>query len=187
MPFDGYADPKDNERKLVRDCFEKGDLYLRTGDLLRRDYASYYYFVDRIGDTFRWKGENVATLEVEHLLNTAPGVHETAVYGVTVPGTDGRAGMALVVPKDGAALDPHALYEHATRVLPPYARPLFVRIAAEVDVTGNFKNRKTRLQDEGFDPARVADTLWFRDDVRGSYVPLDAALRNDIIAGRVRV
>lgn len=187
MAFDGYADPKDNERKLVRDCFEKGDLYLRTGDLLKRDYASYYYFVDRIGDTFRWKGENVATLEVEHLLNQAPGVHETAVYGVTVPGTDGRAGMALVVPTDGTELDPRALYEHAARVLPPYARPLFVRIAAQVDVTGNFKNRKTRLQDEGFDPARSGDTLWFRDDVRGSYVALDASLRDDIVTGRVRV
>ena len=187
MSFDGYADPKDNERKLVRDCFEKDDLYLRTGDLLKRDYASYYYFVDRIGDTFRWKGENVATIEVEHLLNQAPGVHETAVYGVSVPGTEGRAGMALVVPKDGAALDPRAFYEHATRVLPAYARPLFVRVAPQVDVTGNFKNRKTRLQDEGFDPARFADTLWFRDDVRESYVPLDASLRDDIVAGRMRV
>lgn len=187
MSFDGYADPKDNERKLVRDCFEKDDLYLRTGDLLKRDYASYYYFVDRIGDTFRWKGENVATIEVEHLLNQAPGVHETAVYGVSVPGTEGRAGMALVVPKDGVELDPRAFYEHATRVLPAYARPLFVRVAPQVDVTGNFKNRKTRLQDEGFDPARFADTLWFRDDVRESYVPLDASLRDDIVAGRVRV
>ena len=187
MSFDGYADPKDNERKLVRDCFEKDDLYLRTGDLLKRDYASYYYFVDRIGDTFRWKGENVATIEVEHLLNQAPGVHETAVYGVGVPGTEGRAGMALVVPKDGATVDPRALFEHASRVLPPYARPLFVRVAPQVDVTGNFKNRKTRLQDEGFDPARFADTLWFRDDVRESYVPLDASLRDDIVAGRMRV
>ena len=187
MSFDGYADPKDNERKLIRDCFEKGDLYLRTGDLLKRDYASYFFFVDRIGDTFRWKGENVATLEVEHLLNQAPGVHETAVYGVSVPGTEGRAGMALVVPKDGVELDPRALYEHATRVLPSYARPLFVRVAPQVDVTGNFKNRKTRLQDEGFDPARVDDVLWFRDDVRGSYVPLDGALRDDLVTGRVRV
>jgi fatty-acyl-CoA synthase len=187
MAFDGYADPKDNERKLVRDCFEKGDLYLRTGDLLKRDYASYYYFVDRIGDTFRWKGENVATVEVEHLLNQGPGVHETAVYGVTVPGTEGRAGMALVVPKDGVVLDPRALWEHATRVLPPYARPLFVRVAPQVDVTGNFKNRKTRLQDEGFDPARVGDVLWFRDDVCESYVPLDRALHDDVVAGRVRV
>ena len=187
MSFDGYADPKDNERKLLRDCFAKGDTYLRTGDLLKRDYASYYYFVDRIGDTFRWKGENVATIEVEHLLNQAPGVHETAVFGVSVPGTEGRAGMALVVPKDGAGFDPPAFYAHATRVLPAYARPLFVRVATQLDVTGNFKNRKTRLQDEGFDPARVADALWFRDDARQAFVPLDPALHQDITAGRVRL
>jgi fatty-acyl-CoA synthase len=187
MSFDGYADPKDNERKLLRDCFEKGDLYLRTGDLLKRDYASYYYFVDRIGDTFRWKGENVATLEVEHLLNQAPGVHETAVYGVEVPGTEGRAGMALVVPADGTGFDPQGFHAHATRVLPPYARPLFVRVATQVDVTGNFKNRKTRLQAEGFDPARVTDALWFRDDARGQYVPLDATLYVDVTAGRVKL
>jgi len=187
MAFDGYADPKDNERKLLRDCFEKGDLYLRTGDLLKRDHASYYYFVDRIGDTFRWKGENVATIEVEHLLNQAPGVHETAVYGVGVPGTEGRAGMALVVPADGARFDPQSFFAHATKVLPPYARPLFVRVSEQVDVTGNFKNRKTRLQDEAFDPSRVSDALWFRDDAAQRFVPLDAARHADIVAGRERL
>jgi len=187
MSFDGYADAKDNERKLLRDCFAAGDTYLRTGDLLKRDYTSYYYFVDRIGDTFRWKGENVATVEVEHLLNQAPGVHETAVYGVTVPATEGRAGMALVVPADGASFDPQGFFAHAARVLPAYARPLFVRVAAQTDVTGNFKNRKTRLQDEGFDPARVPDALWFRDDERQSFVPLERTLHDDIIAGRTRI
>jgi fatty-acyl-CoA synthase len=187
MSFDGYADPADNQRKLLRDCFEKGDVYLRTGDLLRRDHASYYYFVDRIGDTFRWKGENVATMEVEHLLNQAPGVHETAVYGVEVPGTEGRAGMALVVTADGDAFDPASFYAHACRVLPSYARPLFVRVAPQVDVTGNFKNRKTRLQAEAFDPDAVSDPLWFRDDARGTFVPLDRALHADIVSGRVNL
>src|SRR5690606_26776870 len=143
-------------------------------------YASYYYFVDRIGDTFRWKGENVATLEVEHLLNEAPGVAETAVYGVRVPGTEGRAGMALVVPADGASFDPASFFAHAAKTLPPYARPLFVRVADAVDVTGNFKHRKIRLQDEGFDPARVRDPLWFRDDARATYVPLDPTLHAEI-------
>lgn len=187
MAFDGYADPRENEKKLLRDCFEKGDLYLRTGDLLRRDRASYYYFVDRIGDTFRWKGENVATMEVEHLLNRAPGVHETCVYGVRVPGAEGRAGMAVVVPADGACFDPGAFYEHARRTLPSYARPLFVRVKQALDVTGNFKNRKARLQDEGFDPARVSDPLWFRDDEAGRYVPLDGALFDEITSGRRRL
>ena len=187
MAFDGYANPADNERKLIRDAFEKDDLWLRTGDLLRRDRASYYYFVDRIGDTFRWKGENVATMEVEHLLNGAPGVHETAVYGVTVPGADGRAGMALVVPAEGLGFDPVSFHAHAARMLPAYARPLFVRVAAAVDVTGNFKNRKSRLQDEGFDPSRTGDALWFRDDEARRYMPLDATLHAAIASGAKRL
>jgi len=187
MAFDGYANPADNESKLLRDAFAKGDRWLRTGDLLRRDRASYYYFVDRIGDTFRWKGENVATMEVEHLLNRAPGVHETAVYGVRVPGTDGRAGMALVVPGEGTTFDPESFHAHVSRSLPGYARPLFVRVAAAVDVTGNFKNRKSRLQDEGFDPSRTDDALWFRDDDAGRYVPLDAALHAAIASGEKRL
>lgn len=184
MAFDGYANAKDNERKLVRDCFEEGDVYLRTGDLLRRDYESYYYFVDRIGDTFRWKGENVATMEVEHLLNAAPSIHESAVYGVRVPGADGRAGMALVVPATGPGFDPAAFHEFVTGALPRYARPLFVRVARSVDVTGNFKTRKTRLQAEGFDPSEVGgDSLWFRDDERRTYVPLDEILFARIQSG----
>ena len=113
MSFDGYVDKRDNEQKILRDCFAPGDAYLRTGDLLRRDRASYYYFVDRIGDTFRWKGENVATAEVAELLNGAPGVSETAVYGVQVPHSDGRAGMALIVLAPGATFDPAAYYSFA--------------------------------------------------------------------------
>ncbi|MDG2307049.1 MAG: long-chain-acyl-CoA synthetase [Candidatus Binatia bacterium] len=184
MAFDGYANASDNEKKLLRNCFEDGDVFLRTGDLLRRDYESYYYFVDRIGDTFRWKGENVATLEVEHLLNQAPGVHESAVYGVQVPGADGRAGMALVVVQDGAAFDPQAFYAYATRTLPGYARPLFVRVAERVDATGNFKTRKTGLQSEGFDPQAVRnDPLWFRDDSAGTFVPLQGPLYAEITGG----
>jgi fatty-acyl-CoA synthase len=177
------ANPADNEKKTLRDCFEKGDLYLRTGDLLRRDRASYYYFVDRIGDTFRWKGENVATLEVEHLLNAAPRVHETAVYGVRVPGTDGRAGMALVVPDEAASFDPEGFFGHAVKNLPSYARPLFIRVASRMEVTGNFKHRKLRLQAEGFDPSCIEDPLWFRDDDAGCFIPLDSGLHAQIMAG----
>ena len=183
MPFDGYANPADNEKKMIRDCFEKADLYLRTGDLLRRDRASYYYFVDRIGDSFRWKGENVATLEVEHLLNSAPGVHETAVFGVRVPGADGRAGMALIVPDEVAGFDPQTFLVHAAQNLPSYAQPLFIRIADSVEVTGNFKHRKLRLQTEGFDPSGIRDPLFFRDAEAGCFIPLDQSLHTEIVAG----
>jgi fatty-acyl-CoA synthase len=187
MSFDGYVSKAHNEQKIVRDCFAKNDQYVRTGDLLRRDRAGYYYFVDRIGDTFRWKGENVATQEVAELLNGAPGVSETAVYGVSVPGTEGRAGMALVVLTPGAVFDPAAYYAFAERTLPAYARPLFVRLAAAMDVTGTLKHTKMRLQDEGYDPQRIADVLYFRDDRARSYVPLDAALKRRIDAGELNV
>jgi fatty-acyl-CoA synthase len=187
MSFDGYVNRADNEQKLIRSCFAEGDLYLRTGDLLRRDRASYYYFVDRIGDTFRWKGENVATAEVAELLNGAPGVSETAVYGVQVPGSDGRAGMALVVLAPGARFDPAAYYAFAERVLPAYARPLFVRLGEAMDVTGTLKHTKRRLQDEGYDPERVAEPIFFRDDAPRTYVPLDSSLKHRIDAGELRL
>ncbi len=187
MSFDGYVNQADNEPKILRDCFVRGDRYVRTGDLLRRDRAGYYYFVDRIGDTFRWKGENVATAEVAELLNGAPGVSETAVYGVSVPGTEGRAGMALVVMHPSREFDPGAFYAHAARVLPSYARPLFVRLAPSMDVTGTLKHTKMRLQEEGYDPVRVSDPLYFRDDRARTYVPLDADLKRRIDAGEMRL
>ena len=185
MSFDGYVNKADNEQKLVRDCFANGDVYLRTGDLLRRDRASYYYFADRIGDTFRWKGENVATQEVAELLNGAPGVSETAVYGVRIPGTDGRAGMALVVLEPGAVFRPAEYFAYAERALPSYARPLFVRIAETMDVTGTLKHTKRRLQEEGYDPERIIDPLYFRDAGHRTYVRLDARLKHSIDAGEV--
>ncbi len=187
MKFDGYVNRADNEAKLVRDCFEVGDAYLRTGDLMRRDRSGYYYFVDRIGDTFRWKGENVATAEVADLLNRASGVAETAVYGVPVPGTEGRAGMALVVMRPGEAFAPDAYFRFVTDTLPSYARPLFVRVADAMDVTGTLKQKKTRLQDEGYGAAVGVDRVYFRDAVRGTYVVLDDALRAQIDSGEVRL
>src|SRR5437899_2554999 len=132
MEYDGYTDREATERKLVRDAFEPGDAWFRTGDLLRRDADGYYYFVDRIGDTFRWKGENVATQEVADVLNGAPGVTEANVYGVEVPGEDGRAGMAALVLAGNARFDAAALYAHAERHLPAYARPAFVRLVSEM-------------------------------------------------------
>jgi len=172
MEYDGYTDRAATERKLLRNVFEAGDAWFRSGDLLRRDAEGYYYFVDRIGDTFRWKGENVATQEVADVLNGVPGVSETTVYGVAVPGQDGRAGMASVVLDDAADFDGAAFFAHAARHLPHYAMPAFVRLVGVVDVTGTLKQRKQRLVAEGFDPALVSDALFVRDDDARRYVPL---------------
>src|SRR4029077_12565359 len=186
MEYDGYTDREATERKLVRDAFEPGDAWFRTGDLLRCDAEGYYYFIDRIGDTFRWKGENVATQEVADVLNGAPSVTETSVYGVEVPGADGRAGMAAVVLAEGARFDGAAFWAHAARHLPAYARPAFVRVVPEMDVTGTLKQRKHALAAEGWDPTRVGDPLFVRDDTTRTYVPLTTTILEEIRSGQRR-
>jgi fatty-acyl-CoA synthase len=182
--FEGYSSPEATEKKILRDVFRRGDAYFRTGDLLRRDSDDYFYFVDRIGDTFRWKGENVATSEVAEVLSVCPGVKEANVYGVQVPGQDGRAGMAALVVD--ASFDAARLAERVARELPAYARPLFLRLKPELEVTGTFKHRKIDLVNEGFDPAKISDRLLFLDGERG-YVPLDAALYERIGRGELRL
>ena len=183
--FEGYSDAKATEKKVLRDVFEKGDAYFRTGDLLREDAEGYFYFVDRIGDTFRWKGENVSTGEVAEVVATCPGVKEANVYGVEVPGTDGRAGMASLVIDDDFDVD--GLQAHVERQLASYARPLFLRILPEIEITGTFKHRKVDAVKEGFDPERVSDPLYFLDPEKRSYVRLDAATHERITSGAVRL
>lgn len=183
--FEGYTDAAASGKKILRDVFEKGDAWYRTGDLLSRDTDGYYYFVDRIGDTFRWKGENVATSEVAEVLSVCPGVLEANVYGVKVPGADGRAGMAAIVSDETLSLD--GLYAHVTQNLAAYARPLFLRIRGEMETTGTLKHRKVDLVRDGFDPTAISDPLYFRDDARGRYVPLDQRLYDEIVDGRARV
>ena len=183
--FEGYSDAAATEKKVLRDVFKQGDAYFRTGDLLREDAEGYFYFVDRIGDTFRWKGENVSTSEVAEVVGTAPGVREANVYGVQVPGTDGRAGMAsLVVEGD---FDVDALQAHVDQHLASYARPLFLRILSEIEITGTFKHRKVDAVSEGFDPEQVSDPLYFLDPEKSSYVRLDAAAHERIRAGAIRL
>ena len=183
--FEGYSDPKATEKKVLRGVFEKGDAYFRTGDLLRRDDDDYFYFVDRIGDTFRWKGENVSTGEVAEVLSVAAGVREANVYGVEVPGQEGRAGMATLVVEDD--FDVASLYAHLEEELPGYARPLFLRIAPEMETTGTFKHRKVDLVEQGFDPARVSDPLWFRDAEAKAFVPLSAEVHERLQLGEARL
>jgi len=183
--FEGYTSAAETERKILRDVSEPGDAWYRTGDLMRRDAGGFYYFIDRIGDTFRWKGENVATSEVAAALLAFPGIAEASVYGVAVPGTEGAAGMATLVAD--SALDFAELRHHLRRHLPAYARPLFLRLKDRIDVTGTFKQNKTSLAREGFDLTVVRDPIYFDDPARDAYVPLDAALYERIDAGKVRV
>jgi fatty-acyl-CoA synthase len=183
--FEGYTDREASARKVLHDVMRPGDRWFRTGDLMRRDALGYFFFVDRVGDTFRWKGENVSTLEVAEALTGYPGVAEANVYGVAVPGADGRAGMAALVPAEGAAIDVAGLKTFLTQRLPAYAVPVFLRLQAELDVTGTFKQRKPTLVAEGFDPARIADPLFVSGAGEASYRPLDpgaaAAIREGVL------
>jgi fatty-acyl-CoA synthase len=182
--FTGYADKAATEKKVLHDVFAKGDAWFRTGDLMRTDSEGYIFFVDRIGDTFRWKGENVATSEVSERLSGVPGVLETNVYGVKVGDLDGKAGMASLVVNDEFEIG--NLAEQVDREMPAYARPIFVRLQGAIETTGTFKYRKIDLVTEGFDPTLVKDPLYFRDPVKG-YVKITKAVYAKILAGGFKI
>jgi fatty-acyl-CoA synthase len=182
--FEGYADPEESARKVLRNVFEDGDSWYRTGDLMRRDERGFYYFVDRVGETYRWKGENVSTAEVLTALTASRGVLDGVVYGVAVPGADGRAGTAALVVD--AEFDLAAFRVDLGSRLPAYARPVFLRLLETLESTGTFKPRKQDLMEAGFDPARIKDKLYFDDPRTQAYVPLDAALFAAITAGAIR-
>ncbi|MGH7152638.1 MAG: AMP-binding enzyme, partial [Acetobacteraceae bacterium] len=161
--------------------FARNDAWYRTGDLLRVDEMGFFYFVDRLGDTFRWKGENVATEEVVAAVRHYAGVIEAIVYGVEVPGTEGRAGMAAMVVEDGFNFA--GLYEYLTERLPDYARPVFLRICERIPVTDTFKSLTSLLRREGFDPEAIRDPLYVVDRDALAFTRLTAALYTDIRRG----
>ena len=181
--FEGYTDAAASGKKILRDVFAPGDAWYRTGDLMRQDEQGFFYFVDRVGDTFRWKGENVSTTEVEAVIGGCAGVSDVAVYGVAVPGTDGRAGMAALVVADD--FDPAALRAELAQRLPDYARPVFLRIVPAIALTGTFKLRKQELAAQGCDPARISDALYV--SAGGDYLRLDAALFHSLQTGNLRL
>jgi len=170
--FEGYTSAEDTERKILRGVFQAGDAWYRSGDLLQRDADDYFYFVDRIGDTFRWKSENVSTQEVAEALASFPGLESANVYGVVVPGAEGRAGMAALVLTAPDTFDGRAFYAFTAERLPAYAAPVYVRLVRQADVTTTFKLRKVDLQRDGYDLARVSDPLYVRDDAAHTYVRL---------------
>nr|WP_238773839.1 long-chain-acyl-CoA synthetase [Prescottella equi] len=170
-PFDGYTDPEATESKLVRDAFKDGDCWFDTGDLVRDQGFMHVAFVDRLGDTFRWKGENVATTEVEGAMSAHPAIEQSVVYGVAVPGTDGKAGMAAVTLRDGHELDGARLAAHLFDRLPSYAVPLFVRVVDSLETTSTFKSRKVELREEAYssDVERLYVLAGRRDGYRPAY------------------
>jgi fatty-acyl-CoA synthase len=170
--FEGYTDAAATEAKVLCDVFQKGDRWYRSGDLLRCDEEGYFYFVDRIGDTYRWKSENVSTQEVAEALAGFPDLEIANVYGVRVPNHEGRAGMAALVLRAEVDFDGVAFYSFCEAHLPRYAAPVFVRLSASPDMTSTFKLRKVDLERDGYDPERVGDPLFVRDEESKSYVPL---------------
>ncbi|MEO6025997.1 MAG: long-chain-acyl-CoA synthetase [Candidatus Binatia bacterium] len=180
--FEGYTSAAATERKILRDVFQPGDRWYRSGDLLSHDADDYFTFVDRIGDTYRWKSENVSTQEVAETLASFPGVAIANVYGVAVPGAEGRAGMAALVLHPGIDFDCAGFFGFTARALPSYALPLFVRLTPEADVTSTFKLRKVELQAEGWDPELIRDPLFFRDERAGTYHALTPAVHASVPA-----
>ena len=182
--YTGYADKAASEKKVLHDVFAVGDAWFSTGDLMRQDAEGYYYFVDRVGDTFRWKGENVSTSEVAEQLAVLPGIKEATVYGVQVEGQDGRAGMASLVV--GPDFDIAVLAAQVDAAMPSYQRPVFVRLQPEIEITGTFKYRKMDLVEQGFDPAKVRQPMYFKDPAKG-YVKITKGVFDKIMAGVARV
>ncbi len=186
-PFMGYTSKKETEKKIFRDVFKKGDIWFNTGDLIRDIGFKHAQFVDRLGDTFRWKGENVSTTEVEEIVNQVPGVEGCTVYGVPIPGTDGRAGMVSIVTvsmKDD--LDKKKFSENLKNQLPSYAVPIFVRIKTEFETTATYKIKKTDLKSEGFNPETVSDPLYVMLPGETDYHPLTHEIYREILAGNYR-
>ncbi|XP_062405796.1 long-chain fatty acid transport protein 2-like [Sardina pilchardus] len=187
-PFVGYANnQQQTEKKRLRNVFKKGDLYFNSGDLLKIDWDNFIYFQDRVGDTFRWKGENVATTEVSDIVTMIDFVEEANVYGVQVPGHEGRIGMAAITITKGKELDCKKMFSHVSSYLPAYAQPRFIRIQNCVEVTGTFKQMKKTVVEEGFNPTLVTDPLFFLDDKDKSYVPMTEDIYQAVVCGNKKL
>nr|XP_048275423.1 long-chain fatty acid transport protein 6 [Myodes glareolus] len=187
-PFFGYAGSyRHTQSKLLFDVFKKGDVYFNTGDLMVQDHENFLYFWDRIGDTFRWKGENVATTEVADVIGKLDFIQEVNVYGVPVPGYEGKAGMASIILKPNKSLDLEKMYDQVVTSLPAYACPRFLRIQEKMATTGTFKLQKIQLVEEGFHPLKISDPLYFMNNLNKAYVPLTEEIYNQIMLEELKL
>ncbi len=180
--FDGYAEESESRKKVIRNAFKKGDAWFITGDLLKRDRDGDFWFVDRLGDTFRWKGENISTDQVREIVDRAPFVEMSAVYGIQIPGREGRAGMAAIQLKSGSEFDPKLLYQLVSENLFPPARPQFVRLVPKLELTSTFKIKKYNLQREGIDLKKISDPIFWYDEAKQTYSPLTEKNIDEVIA-----
>ncbi len=186
-PFIGYTSKEATESKIIHDVFTNADSWFNTGDLMRDIGYGHVQFVDRTGDTFRWKGENVSTTEVEAVANTLSQVSLSTVYGVKMPGGDGRAGMIAIIPECNLeAFDLKALYGHFQGTLPFYAVPKFLRLNKDLECTSTHKIKKVELKKEGFDPGRINDTLYVLLPGEAEYQPLTGEVYTEILDGKYR-
>jgi fatty-acyl-CoA synthase len=183
QPFDGYTDPSASEKKLVRNAFREGDCWFNTGDVMSPQGMGHAAFVDRLGDTFRWKGENVATTQVERALASDTSIEECTVFGVEIPGTGGRAGMAAVKLRDGAEFDGTALARTVYDQLPAYALPLFVRVVESMEHTTTFKSRKVDLREQAYS-SDIEDPLYVLAGREEGYVPFYDGYPDEVAAGK---
>jgi fatty-acyl-CoA synthase len=183
QPFDGYTDKASSEKKLVRDAFKEGDCWFNTGDVMNPQGMGHASFVDRLGDTFRWKGENVATTQVESALTSNKAIEECTVYGVEVPDTGGRAGMAAVKLREGAEFDGKSLAKSVYGELPAYALPLFVRVVESLEHTTTFKSRKVELRNQAYG-SDIKDPLYVLSGRDEGYVPYYDEYPEEVSAGK---
>jgi citronellyl-CoA synthetase len=184
FPFPGYVNDEENQKKVYRDVFEKGDMWFNTGDLMRDIGYWHTQFVDRLGDTFRWKGENVATAEVEEIINAYPGIATSAVYGVLIPNTDGRAGMAAIqLKEDEAEFNWKNFAAFLRSELPNYAIPIFIRLQTDFEMTATFKIKKSTLKKEGYDLPDSDTEVMILLHGDEAYIPLTADHKQAILKG----
>jgi citronellyl-CoA synthetase len=185
--FEGYTQKEATEKSILRDAFKKGDEWFNTGDVLKNIGCGHLQFVDRMGDTFRWKGENVSTNELENIIDGSGLVEEAIVYGVEIPGTNGKAGMVTLVPQaDINEFDPDRLLSYLQENLPPYAIPVFVRVTDAIEKTGTFKYRKVDIQKLGYSLDKDGDQVFVLLPREQTYSPLTPELKDRIDSGSVQ-
>ncbi|XP_065139938.2 long-chain fatty acid transport protein 2 [Paramisgurnus dabryanus] len=187
-PFVGYAqNERQTEKKRLRDVLKSGDVYFNSGDLLKIDGDNFIYFQDRVGDTFRWKGENVATTEVSDIIGFLDFVEEVNVYGVKIPGHEGRIGMAAMKIRDGMEFERTKMFNHVRRFLPTYAQPRFIRLQSCMEVTRTFKQIKLKLVEDGFNPTVTSDSMYFLCESEKTYVSLTPFIYQQILTGSIKL